>query len=43
VLTPMFAFGDNLIRRLEANDRFEITTGLVDSPDDDINESRKSR
>jgi len=43
VLTPMFAFGDNLIRRLEANNRFEIITGLVDSPDDDINESRKTR
>ncbi|KAI0002113.1 Saccharopine dehydrogenase-domain-containing protein [Russula compacta] len=43
VLTPMTAFGDSLIRRLEANARFEISTGLVDSPDDDIEESRKTR
>ena len=43
VLTPMTAFGDSLIRRLEANARFEIITGLVDSPDDDVEESRKTR
>ena len=43
VLTPMFALGDNLIRRLEANNRFEITTGIVDNPGDEIDESRKTR
>jgi len=43
VLTPMVAFGDNVIRRLEANERFEITTGIVNGPDDDIAESRKTR
>jgi short subunit dehydrogenase-like uncharacterized protein len=43
VLTPITAFGDNIIRRLAANDRFEITTGIVASPDDDIEESRKTR
>ncbi|KAI0289377.1 Saccharopine dehydrogenase-domain-containing protein [Russula brevipes] len=36
VLTPMTAFGDSLVRRLEANARFEITSGIVDNPDDDI-------
>jgi short subunit dehydrogenase-like uncharacterized protein len=43
VLTPMFALGDNLIHRLEANSRFEIITGIVDSPGDDLDESRKTR
>ena len=43
VLTPMFVFGDNLIHRLEANSRFEITSGIVASPGDDIDESRKTR
>jgi short subunit dehydrogenase-like uncharacterized protein len=43
VLTPMTAFGDSLVRRLEANARFEITSGIVDNPDDDISESRKTR
>ena len=42
VLTPMFALGDNLIRRLEANSRFEITTG-IDNPGDNIDENRKTR
>jgi len=43
VLTPMFVFGDNLIHRLEANNRFEITSGIVASPGDDIDENRKTR
>lgn len=43
VLTPMFAFGDNLIHRLETNSRFQITSGTVASPGDDIDESRKTR
>jgi len=43
VLTPMTAFGDHLIRRLEANERFEIASGIVDSPDDEVEESRKTR
>jgi short subunit dehydrogenase-like uncharacterized protein len=43
VLTPMTAFGDSLVRRLEANARFEITSGIVDNPDDDISESKKTR
>lgn len=43
VLTPMFVFGDNLIRRLEANSRFEIKSEIVASPGDDIDESRKTR
>jgi short subunit dehydrogenase-like uncharacterized protein len=43
VLTPMTALGDSLIRRLRANERFEIETGLVDSPDDEVEESRKTR
>jgi len=43
VLTPMTAFGDHLIRRLEANERFEITSGIVDTPDDEVEESRKTR
>lgn len=43
VLTPITAFGDNIIRRLEANERFEFTTGIVNGPDDDITESRKTR
>jgi hypothetical protein len=43
VLTPMFVFGDNLIHRLEANNRFEITSRIVANPGDDIEESRKTR
>jgi len=43
VLTPMTALGDSLIRRLRANKRIEIETGLVDNPDDDIGENRKTR
>jgi short subunit dehydrogenase-like uncharacterized protein len=43
VLTPISAFGDNIIRRLTANRRFEITTGIVAGPDDDTEESRKTR
>ncbi|KAH9174477.1 NAD-P-binding protein [Lactarius sanguifluus] len=43
VLTPMTALGDNIIRRMKACDRFEITSGIVDGPDGDIEESRKTR
>lgn len=43
VLTPMFVFGDNLVHRLEANNRFEITSRIVANPGDDIEESRKTR
>src|SRR5712671_673972 len=43
ILTPMTAFGDHLIRRLEANERFEITSGIVDSSDEEVEESRKTR
>lgn len=43
VLTPMFALGDNLVRRLEANSRFEITTGIVGNTGDNTDESRKTR
>lgn len=45
VLTPMFALGDNLIRRLKTNSRFEITTRIMDNlgDDDDLDESRKTR
>ncbi|KAI9510328.1 NAD-P-binding protein [Russula earlei] len=43
VLTPMTAFGDSIIRRLKANERFEITSGIVDSPDEEVDESRKRR
>lgn len=42
VLTPMTALGDGLVRRLRANERFEIQTGLVAGPDDDVEESRKT-
>ncbi|KAN0125540.1 Saccharopine dehydrogenase domain containing protein [Russula decolorans] len=43
VLTPMTALGDSLIHRLRANGRIEIQTGLVDSPDDEIGEGKKTR
>ena len=43
VLTPMTALGDSLIHRLRANERFEIETALVDSPDDEISEDKKTR
>ena len=43
VLTPMTALGDSLIHRLHANERFEIETALVDSPDDEISEDKKTR
>ena len=43
VLTPITAFGDNIVRRLAENDRFEITSGIVRSPDDEIEESEKAR
>lgn len=43
VLTPMTALGDNIIRRMEACGRFEITSGIVDGPDGEIEESRKTR
>lgn len=43
VLTPMVALGDNIIRRMEACGRFEITSGIVDGPDGEIEESRKTR
>lgn len=42
VLTPMTALGDGLVRRLQANERIEIKTGLVANPDDDVEESRKT-
>lgn len=43
VLTPMTALGDNIIRRMEACGRFEIISGIVDGPDGEIEESRKTR
>lgn len=43
VLTPMTGLGDNIIRRMKACDRFEITSGIVDGPDGDIEENRKTR
>jgi short subunit dehydrogenase-like uncharacterized protein len=43
VLTPMTALGDSLIHRLHSNVRIEIETGLVDSPDDDVGENKKTR
>jgi short subunit dehydrogenase-like uncharacterized protein len=43
VLTPMTALGDNIIRRMEASGRFEVTSGIVDGPDGEIEESRKTR
>lgn len=43
VLTPMTALGDSLIQRLRANERIEIESGLVDNPDDEIGENRKTR
>ncbi|KAH9046788.1 NAD-P-binding protein [Lactarius hengduanensis] len=43
VLTPVTALGDNIIRRMKACERFEITSGIVDGPDGDIEESRKTR
>jgi short subunit dehydrogenase-like uncharacterized protein len=43
VLTPMTALGDSLIHRLRANGRIEIETGLVNSPDDEIGEDKKTR
>ncbi|KAI9465354.1 NAD-P-binding protein [Lactarius psammicola] len=43
VLTPMTGLGDNIIHRMEACGRFEITSGVVDGPDGDIDESRKTR
>ncbi|KAF8483876.1 NAD-P-binding protein [Russula ochroleuca] len=43
VLTPMTALGDGLIRRLRANGRIEIETAVVGSPDDDVEESKKTR
>jgi len=43
VLTPMTALGDSLIHRLRANGRMEIETGLVDSPDDEVGENKKTR
>ncbi|KAI9441735.1 NAD-P-binding protein [Lactarius indigo] len=39
VLTPITALGDNIIRRMKACDRFEITSGIVDGPDGDFEES----
>ncbi|KAI9467378.1 NAD-P-binding protein [Lactarius psammicola] len=38
VLTPMTALGDNVVRRLKACGRFEVTSGVVDGPDGDIKE-----
>ncbi|KAI0264183.1 Saccharopine dehydrogenase-domain-containing protein [Gloeopeniophorella convolvens] len=43
VLTPMTAFGDAVIKRIEASDRFEVNCGLVDGPDGEIEENRKTR
>lgn len=43
VLTPMTALGDSLVHRLRKNGRFEIDTGLVDSPDDEMGEDKKKR
>lgn len=43
VLTPMTALGDGLIRRLQANGRIEIETAVVERPDDDVGESKKTR
>jgi short subunit dehydrogenase-like uncharacterized protein len=43
VLTPMTALGDSLIHRLRTNRRIEIQTGLVNSPDDEIGEDKKTR
>ena len=43
LLTPMTALGDNIIRRMETSGRFEITSGIVDGPDGEIEESRKTR
>ena len=43
VLTPMTALGDSLIHRLRANERFEIETGVVDNPDEEIGENKKTR
>ena len=43
VLTPMTAIGDSLIRRLRGNGRIEIKTGLVNSPDDEVGEDKKTR
>ncbi|KAH9050867.1 NAD-P-binding protein [Lactarius deliciosus] len=43
VLTPVTALGDNIIRRMKACDRFEISSGIVDGPDGDLEENRKTR
>ena len=43
LLTPMTALGDNIIRRMEKCGRFELTSGIVDGPDGEIEESRKTR
>lgn len=43
VLTPMTALGDSLIQRLRANGRIEIESDLVDKPDDEIGENKKTR
>jgi short subunit dehydrogenase-like uncharacterized protein len=43
VLTPITAFGNNIVRRLAANKRFEIKSGIVSSPDDEVGESGKVR
>jgi hypothetical protein len=43
VLTPMTALGDNIVRRMEASGRFDVTSGTVDGPDGEIEESRKAR
>jgi short subunit dehydrogenase-like uncharacterized protein len=43
VLTPMNALGDSLIRRLRENERIEIESRVVDSPDDDVEEGKKTR
>ena len=43
LLTPITALGDNIIRRMKACGRFEITSGIVDGPDGEIEESRKTR
>ena len=38
VLTPITALGDNVIRRMKACGRFEITSGIVNGPDGEIEE-----
>jgi len=43
VLTPMTALGNSLIHRLRESGRIDIETGLVDSPDDEIGEDKKTR